>query len=234
MWKISALFIFTLIVGVAPGQAIPKRARIFLQDVPQQFHRLLASELQRQQVPLRLVEDRAEAQFLMTAELVQRERQLQAVCRLTSATGRVSWSAVASDKVEKEDETRLVAEQKVARRLIRKLVKHVQGHETSESRFHTWWPSVDEVKRRDEVEREERPQVLYVRRHIPKEVDVHWKDDRQAEEEVPQITVGMTTDEVEAIFGVPQRIARVGNRLVYRYPEMVVEFLSKKVSTVRF
>lgn len=55
-------------------------------------------------------------------------------------------------------------------------------------------------------------------------------DPRQTRE----IAAGMTMEEVEEIFGPPQTKAVLGDKTLYRYPRMVVEFVAGKVTDVRF
>jgi len=49
-----------------------------------------------------------------------------------------------------------------------------------------------------------------------------------------EIRLGMTIEEVEYIFGNPERKALLGERTLYKYEDMVIEFLDGKVSDVQF
>jgi hypothetical protein len=49
---------------------------------------------------------------------------------------------------------------------------------------------------------------------------------------VPSVREGMTTAEVEAIFGTPERRAEVGGKTMYYYPKMKVTFTDGKVSGI--
>ena len=44
----------------------------------------------------------------------------------------------------------------------------------------------------------------------------------------------MTIEEVESVFGKPERKALLGERTLYKYEDMVIEFLDEKVSDVQF
>jgi len=49
-----------------------------------------------------------------------------------------------------------------------------------------------------------------------------------------EIRLGMTIEEVESVFGEPERKALLGERTLYKYEDMVIEFLDGKVSDVQF
>jgi len=51
---------------------------------------------------------------------------------------------------------------------------------------------------------------------------------------VKEIKLGMTFAEVESIFGVPQKKATLGNKVIYKYSDMTVEFVDGKVADVKF
>ena len=51
---------------------------------------------------------------------------------------------------------------------------------------------------------------------------------------VKEIKLGMTFAEVESIFGVPQKKATLGNKVIYKYSDMAVEFVDGKVADVKF
>ena len=51
---------------------------------------------------------------------------------------------------------------------------------------------------------------------------------------VPEIKSGMTVAEVESVFGVPIRKAILGDKMIYKYEDMTVEFVDGKVSDVQF
>ena len=50
----------------------------------------------------------------------------------------------------------------------------------------------------------------------------------------PEIRLGMTIEEVESTWGEPERKALLGEKVLYRYEEMVVEFLNGAVVDVQF
>ena len=49
-----------------------------------------------------------------------------------------------------------------------------------------------------------------------------------------EIRLGMTMEEVESVFGKPERKALLGERTLYKYEDIVIEFLDGKVSDVQF
>ena len=51
---------------------------------------------------------------------------------------------------------------------------------------------------------------------------------------VKEIKLGMTFAEVESIFGVPQKKATLGNKVIYKYSDMAIEFVDGKVADVEF
>ena len=51
---------------------------------------------------------------------------------------------------------------------------------------------------------------------------------------VKEIKLGMTFAEVESIFGVPQKKATLGNKVIYKYSDMTVVFVDGKVADVKF
>jgi len=51
---------------------------------------------------------------------------------------------------------------------------------------------------------------------------------------VKEIKLGMTFAEVESIFGVPQKKATLGNKVIYKYSDMTVDFVDGKVADVKF
>ena len=51
---------------------------------------------------------------------------------------------------------------------------------------------------------------------------------------VKEIKLGMTFAEVESIFGVPQKKATLGNKVIYKYSDMAIEFVDGKVADVKF
>jgi len=51
---------------------------------------------------------------------------------------------------------------------------------------------------------------------------------------VKEIKLGMTFAEVESIFGVPQKKATLGDKVIYKYSDMTVEFVDGKVADVKF
>ena len=51
---------------------------------------------------------------------------------------------------------------------------------------------------------------------------------------VPEIKLGMTIADVESIFGIPLRKATLGEKVIYKYEDMAVEFFGGTVSDVQF
>ena len=51
---------------------------------------------------------------------------------------------------------------------------------------------------------------------------------------VKEIKLGITFAEVESIFGVPQKKATLGNKVIYKYSDMAIEFVDGKVADVEF
>lgn len=57
--------------------------------------------------------------------------------------------------------------------------------------------------------------------------------EQEAKREPARVQMGMTTAEVEANLGKPLAKADLGDKLVYRYDGLTVEFLNARVSDVR-
>ena len=51
---------------------------------------------------------------------------------------------------------------------------------------------------------------------------------------VKEIKLGMTFTEVESIFGIPEKKATLGNKVIYKYKDMAIEFVDGKVADVKF
>jgi hypothetical protein len=56
---------------------------------------------------------------------------------------------------------------------------------------------------------------------------------REAKREPARAQVGVTTAEVEAALGRPPATADLGDKLIYRYDGMTIEFLDTRVTDVR-
>ena len=58
--------------------------------------------------------------------------------------------------------------------------------------------------------------------------------DRSDRPPIREVKLGMTVEEVENQFGSPEKKATLSDKVVYRYPDMTVEFVGGRVSDVKF
>ena len=141
-------------------------------------------------------------------------------------------------------------------RVVKKLSRGVQRCPSLASSADNWWPTWSREKREERAhhaEGDKKPEqtarpteasapasARSTFRIPPAEVDVDWEaqDNTQVGirfDQAPlEVQTGMSEEEVRNLFGDSLKIARLEDKTIYKYKDMVVEFQDGKVSEVKF
>ncbi len=259
-WLIKGIFLLLLANTVVPGQSIHKNTRLHIQTMPENLDSAIRSEILRRRVPVRVVDAPADAELIMkeTSGFTDTERHkegIRLIIEIFDFAGSKRWPRSPEARFYWIDKASRGWQGQVAERVVKKLAKSVQRYPSLASSADDWWPWTMErlEEQADPTEADTGPDQATGSTEEstpasrtstystpPSEVDVDWtqKDTTQVgvrfNEPPLEITSGMMEEEVRKLFGNPLQIARLEEKTIYRYRDMVVEFRDGKVAEVKF
>ena len=187
---------------------------------------------------------------------------IRLIIEIFDLAGSKRWPRSPGDRFYWIDKASRGWQSKVAKSVVNKLTRSVQRYPSAASFEDDWWAWTKErlEEPADPAETDAGPdQAIDASQEStpvsrtstndtpPAEVDVDWdqKDTTQVGVRFnkPPLEVGkaplevksgMTEEEVRNLFGNPLKIARLEDKTIYQYKDMVVEFRDGKVSEVKF
>ena len=250
----TGLFLLLLANSVVLGQPVHKNARLYVQDMPENLHSAIQSEIFRQRVPLKVVENPADAELIMreTSGFTGTQRhkeEIRLIIQIFNPAGTKRWPTAPGARFYWIEQASAGWQREIAKRVVKRPSGGVQRYPSTASATDDWWPRWSREKREararlDEIENSSGHSARAFQesafRVPPSEIDVDWegRDSAQVgirfDEPPPEIHAAMTEQQVRDLFGDPVKIARLEDKSIYQYQDMVVEFRAGKVSEVKF
>ena len=256
----TGIFLLLLANTVVSGQPIHKNTRLHIQTMPENLDSAIRSEILSQRVPVRVVDAAADAELIMkeTSGFTSTDRHkegIRLIIEIFDFAGSKRWPGSPEARFYWIEEASHDWQSRIAQNIVKKLAQGVQRYNSTASSRDDWWPFTMKrpEKRADPTEADTGPDqatgateesssasLASTYRTPPAEVHVDWdkRDTTQVEVRFKQppleVKSGMTEQEVRNLFGNPFKIARLEDKTIYRYRDMVVEFREGKVSEVKF